>query len=313
MQSQAVVQRISLPKAGRTICISDIHGNIRVLRRLLEKARYTPKDTLILLGDLYTKGPDGFETLRYIIDLCQQPGVFALRGNCDWIEDDLLPEEKAWLENLPHIIESDDFYFVHGGLPSENLTELDAFSVMKNDNFPEQGKRFSKWVMVGHWPTVNCTHAIPCCNPIVDEEHRIIAIDGGNVIKGEGQMNAFIIQDGVFDFVAEDDFEKITVLQDQSASENPFNITWVDRFVERVGQGTDGFSLYRHLATGRTILLADQFVWQDDQGRLCGAHFGFDCFLPLKAGEEVALVKRMATRLLVKKDGVAGWLDINNA
>ncbi|MBZ9688441.1 metallophosphoesterase [Clostridium estertheticum] len=101
--------------------------------------------------------------------------------------------EIEWLEQLPHIIETQNFIFAHAGITSENLEEQDASKVMKNDAFLEQGLVFSKYVIVGHWPTANYGREKGCCNPIIKKEQKIISIDGENIIKTEGQLNALII------------------------------------------------------------------------------------------------------------------------
>ena len=61
--------------------------------------------------------------------------------------------ELAYLEELPTILESENYLFVHGGIPREDaLDQLDRWSCMKNDNFVNQGHTFSKWCVVGHRP-----------------------------------------------------------------------------------------------------------------------------------------------------------------
>ena len=66
---------------------------------------------------------------------------------------DYFPRETKFLLKLPHILESANFIFVHGGIPREdNLDGLEAYGCMKNDDFLGQGLSFRKWVAVGHWP-----------------------------------------------------------------------------------------------------------------------------------------------------------------
>ena len=62
----------------------------------------------------------------------------------------------------------------------------------------EEGLTFSKYVIVGHWPTANYGKEKGCCNPIINKEQNIISIDGGNMIKSEGQLNALIINGDKF-------------------------------------------------------------------------------------------------------------------
>ena len=302
-----VVKRTDFPQGKRIICISDIHGSFELLKELLRKVGYAGGDILVLLGDLYTKGCQGHDTLKYIIELSQSPNVYVLRGNCDWTTEEYLAEsEKTWLEGLPHVMETTQYIFVHGGLPHGNFETKDAIQYMKNDAYMEQGYKFDKYIITGHWPTINYTHEIPSYNPIVDDKSRIIAIDGGNAIVSGGQLNAFIIDNNRFSFEYVDDLPKRCVLKPQDASEDAMTITWHDRFVELIEQGAV-FSRYRHLKTGKVFDLPNDRIWTDKAGSLCVRQWT-DYLLPLDAGDEVSVIKDYSSKLLAKKDGIMGWV-----
>lgn len=303
-----VVCKIEIPSGRRVICISDIHGSYDLFCALLEKAGYCETDMLILLGDLYTKGTQGRQTLSYIMELARREGVYVLRGNCDWLEDWLTDAQRDFLETLPHIIDSGDYIFVHGGIESMDFQNLDANACMKNDSFMEKSRGFEKWVVTGHWPVHNYRHALCCNAPLVEENKRIIAIDGGNVVCAHGQLNAFIIHNGSFSHAAVNPHGSYTVPHTQKASGGLLNITYLDRFVEILRQG-ELFSLVRHLATGRTLDVPNWSLWRDGQGRLGAGSGATDYFLPLEAGEEVSLIRRFENRLLLLKDGTVGWYE----
>lgn len=303
----ARLKRITIPQDKRVICISDIHGSLNLLVELMDKVGYSSVDILVLLGDLYTKGEQGHETLKYVMSLSKKENVHILRGNCDWYEPYLNDSEKTWLENLPHIIESEDYIFVHGGLEPGRIEEQEPFKCMKNDAFMEKALVYTKYVITGHWPTINYTHEIPACNPIIDNEKRIIAIDGGTVIKSMGQLNAFIIDNGTFSYKYTDSLPLFTVYKPQTASGGELNITWNDRYVELLEKGSE-FSLFKHKLTGKQIVMPNDGVWEEENGALCGCVCGTDYFLPVSAGETVSLVKRYRDRILAKKDGIVGWI-----
>ena len=84
---KALVQKLSLPDAGRIIAISDVHGNLPYLRGLLAKLSLREEDTLIFCGDFLEKGRYSLETLRYIMRLSQLRRVHAVLGNCDFWQD----------------------------------------------------------------------------------------------------------------------------------------------------------------------------------------------------------------------------------
>ena len=80
----ARVARLSLPPDRRILAVSDVHGNLPYLQGLLEKARFSPDDILVLVGDLLEKGPRSLDTLRYVTALAKTHTVYAVSGNCDW-------------------------------------------------------------------------------------------------------------------------------------------------------------------------------------------------------------------------------------
>lgn len=63
------------------LAISDLHGNVRALRRILDRAGDC--DVILLAGDLTHFG--SASDVEPIIDQCRQkvPNVYAVAGNCD--------------------------------------------------------------------------------------------------------------------------------------------------------------------------------------------------------------------------------------
>lgn len=58
--------------------VSDIHGNYKKYRELLDKIDFGADDTLYVLGDVIDRGPDGF---KIMLDLAEQPNISVLMGN----------------------------------------------------------------------------------------------------------------------------------------------------------------------------------------------------------------------------------------
>ena len=220
-----------------------------------------------------------------------------------------LPEETAFLLDLPHIMEAGNFIFVHGGVPREDrLDELDAYECMKNDDFRGQGHRFHKWVVVGHWPVTLYDPHIQRSAPLIDEDRRIASIDGGCVLKLDGQLNALIVPDingDALDCAWYDGLPVITALDPQEPSADPLNIRWSDSVVEVLGEEGDCV-LIRHPATGRELWLPRDFVtvWRDGRTHTEDAT---DYRLPVSPGDALSLVRQTGRGRLVKKDGITGW------
>ena len=219
------------------------------------------------------------------------------------------PGETAFLMGLPHILEAGNFIFVHGGIPREDaLDELDAYPCMKNDDFMGQGLSFRKWVVVGHWPVTLYDPRIQCSAPLIDRERHIASIDGGCVLKLDGQLNALIIPDicgDELDFLAYDGLEPVTALDAQEASADPVNIRWSDSAVEVLSEDGDCV-LVRHPSSGRELWLPRDFVsrWRDGRTHTEDAT---DCRLSVAPGDTLYLVRETGRGRLVKKDSVTGW------
>ena len=222
---------------------------------------------------------------------------------------DHFPRETAFLMGLPHILEAGNFIFVHGGVPREDaLEELDAYSCMKNDDFLGQGLSFRKWVVVGHWPVTLYNPGIQQSAPIIDRERHIASIDGGCVLKLDGQLNALIIPDingDGLDFLTYDGLEPVTALDAQEASSDPVNIRWSDSVVEVLAEDGDCVRV-RHPSSGRELWLPRDFVgrWRDGQIHTEDAT---DYRLPVEPGDTLYLVRETRRGCLVKKDSVTGW------
>ena len=58
--------------------ISDLHGRYDLFLRMLEQIRFSPEDTLYLLGDMIDRGPDG---IRIMQDVMKRPNVIPFLGN----------------------------------------------------------------------------------------------------------------------------------------------------------------------------------------------------------------------------------------
>lgn len=220
------------------------------------------------------------------------------------------PEECAFLRSMPHILEAGSFIFVHGGVPREDrLEELDAYGCMKNDDFMGQGRRFKKWVVVGHWPVTLYDPAIPTAKPLISEEQHIISIDGGCVLKLDGQLNALIIPDitgEAVDYVAYDGLPVVRALDRQEESKDSLNIRWSDSAVE-VLRTEDDCSWCRHISTGRELWILNEYLYPRRSDGQIHCEDTTDYRLPVEPGDRLALVRECSRGYMVKKHGATGW------
>jgi serine/threonine protein phosphatase 1 len=88
----------------RTLVIGDIHGGLRALHQILERAKVSPNDKLIFLGDYVDGWSQSPEVIDLLIAMKETHNVVCIRGN----HDDLLLE---WLKNGT----DNPQWFDHGG------------------------------------------------------------------------------------------------------------------------------------------------------------------------------------------------------
>ena len=218
------------------------------------------------------------------------------------------PDEWRWLSAMPTILETEHLVFVHGGIPSlEGMEQLDRWNCMKNDNFLGQGHSFSKWVIVGHWPPTLYHPHIPSSAPILTRKRKIISIDGACVLKVDGQLNALMLpseESEEFSWTAWDGLPTATALDPQDASTDSLNIRWGRSALELLEPGEE-LSLCRHLETGRTLYILNDYLRPGPSGLEC--EDSTDYRLPVAAGDCLTVVRRTKHAALCKKKGVTGW------
>ena len=88
----------------RTLVIGDIHGGLRALHQIMERAKVTPSDTLIFLGDYVDGWSQSPQVIDYLIKLQTNHNCIFIRGN----HDELLLE---WLNKT----KDNPLWYKHGG------------------------------------------------------------------------------------------------------------------------------------------------------------------------------------------------------
>jgi len=86
----------------RTLVIGDIHGGLKALTQLFEKAGVSTHDTLIFLGDYVDGWSESAEVVDFIMQLAGTQACIFLKGNHDeWCEDWLRTgqADKNWLHH----------------------------------------------------------------------------------------------------------------------------------------------------------------------------------------------------------------------
>lgn len=139
---------------SRTLAIGDIHGGLRALIQLMERAEITPDDKLIFLGDYVDGWSDSANVVSYLIELAKQNTCIFMRGN----HDDLT---HRWLKTG----EKNDQWLQHGGQSS-----IDAYRKFTDEEIEEHITFYDQMM-----------------NYYIDKENRLFVHAGFTNLKGPEQ------------------------------------------------------------------------------------------------------------------------------
>lgn len=225
-------------------------------------------------------------------------------------------EELDWLDKLPNICVTEHLLFVHSGIDTAvPLEKQHRIRVMDMKAFYSQEASFSdRYCIVGHWPVVLYNEQTQDASPIIDRSRQIICLDGGNVLKRDGQLNALVIpEEASTDFTWEfyEDYPRMRVLDAQEEgvySENalPHNIIWSDNQIELLQLEEDA-ALIRQVSSGRKMWAPVEYLYYD--GGILRTEDITDAMLKLEPGDEVALVSATSRGNIVKHQGKSGWYN----
>ncbi len=116
----------------RTLVIGDIHGGLRALHQIMERANVTPNDTLIFLGDYVDGWSQSPQVIDYLIELKTTHNCICILGNHDELVLEWLEKSK---ENLT--------WYNHGGEATVlAYSKVDKKTIKKHIEFLKTLKNF---------------------------------------------------------------------------------------------------------------------------------------------------------------------------
>lgn len=244
-------------------------------------------------------------------EMCEEIGLY-----CNTLEEILEAKPKIlenfkaefdFIQSLPTVLETENFIFVHGGLKEKNAADnakYEAYELQRFNAFYNSEIVFDKYVVVGHMPVQIQSEVRIFCNPIFDNNKKIISIDGGCAIMPFGQLNMLIIPDvscspEEITFVYCDNLEKCRALCNQEESREHVYVHWYSP-TEIVETGEE-FTQIRHLTTGRKLWVPSSII-ESDRIDDCT-----DYILPVRENDTLSIVLETSKGILAKKDGFVGW------
>lgn len=126
---------------SRTLAIGDIHGGLRALQQVFERAEVSVNDRLIFLGDYVDGWSESSGVISFLIELSRKQECIFIRGNHDaWCEDWIAfgNDPDIWLFNGgKNTVESYKNYSLE-----ELEVHLEFFQKMKNFHIDEKNRLF---------------------------------------------------------------------------------------------------------------------------------------------------------------------------
>lgn len=217
--------------------------------------------------------------------------------------------ELDFLSGLPTIVETQNYVFVHGGLRDQALADncrRELFELVKFDDFMSTAPCFDKYVVVGHWPVSLYNTEICQLNPIINQEKRIISIDGGCGTKEIGQLNLLMIPSmdcAIEDitYISYDALPTLRATTPQTESQQSFYIRWTDNAIRIIEKGEE-YTYVEHVSSGRRLWMYNKYINGEEH---CIEYT--DYVLPVSANDKLSICDKTPKGYLVKKNGVWGW------
>lgn len=247
-----------------------------------------------LIRELCRKEHLTFSSQEELITVLQQ--LFAL-----------YPAEFAFLSSLPHVLRSEEYLFVHGGiLQEEEPYAQSPHDLMKNDYFATKDVRFQKTIVCGHTPVMNYDTTYFDCNPHFDREKNILSIDGGCGVKDFGQINIVVLNDQEIQYQYVDELPLEVIQTDFIPTQKDTHcIAWMDNKIEVLETKKDVASC-RHCSSGVELDIPCDHLFKLADG--WHTHDYSDFQLEVHKGDCVGVITTWNHLVYVKKDGILGWI-----
>jgi len=214
-----------LSESQRIIAIGDVHGCLLSLIKLIEIIQPEPDDQLLFLGDIIDRGDRSKEVVDYLIELDSLHSCHFIMGNHelmfldyletrdtrDWFANggeatlksynnpqggDFPQEHVTFLRECRYFIETENYFFTHGGLDPELSIKNNLLYYQPADFcFQRMHMRpdFLKNNVYNWEKTLVCAHT-PVNDPVMKE--KLIAVDTGCVYKNNpmlGRLTAVLL------------------------------------------------------------------------------------------------------------------------
>lgn len=129
------------PLNGRTLVVGDIHGGLKAVHQVFERASVRTADRLIFLGDYVDGWSESAGVIEWMMELRERQSCIFIKGNHDeWCEDWLRSGQanKTWLQHGGQAT-ARSYASVEGTKRSQHLAFFESLQMFYTD---EQNRLF---------------------------------------------------------------------------------------------------------------------------------------------------------------------------
>ena len=216
-------------------------------------------------------------------------------------------EELEFVRNLPRVIETEEFIFVHSAIKDDDYSLDTDFELMRTSEFVNKtNKRFKKYVVVGHYPTLNYCNKIPSLNSMINYRKNIICLDGGMNVIPYGQLNALVYEKNVFTNYYVDKLDLYEIKKDNfPLNPNPLTINFENNEVEIIEEQDEFYKCF-HPQSQIFIDIDKDYIYKRDNHIYTNDTTNYE--LETNRGDIVHLIKKYKDKSFVKKSGIVGFI-----
>ncbi|MBP1960889.1 metallophosphoesterase family protein [Paenibacillus aceris] len=176
--AKGVIERVIALKEAGALVLKGNHEDLMIKALTTQEERAWKRWAQINGGDMTLKSY-GFTEADFAVDESAETFIKPE------LQSDILMQHLAFISNLEHYIETDDYIFVHAGVqPGIPVSETDPYTLMWIRGDFHSGYTGKKIVVFGHSST-DTLHGDSDNYNVYFGVNRIIGIDGGAVYGGQ--------------------------------------------------------------------------------------------------------------------------------
>ena len=327
---------MNLKTNRRIIITSDIHGNLVLFKKLLDKVKFNKKDILIINGDIYEKGLENLDTLEYLMNLIKEYTIYIIKGNCDLI-----------LAKLKYINrDTFNFFAFRRGCsvinemanrlnitltPDIDLSNLNKLYYNNFKKYYDFANEFIDYIVLndkyyishkgntenilnklpiidngyinisGHKPSILYNSNIPSFNPYYYDSNNLF-IDGANNVSPFGQLNYIIINNDLISMDYVSSFNKFISKIDYNY--NNGNAITTNSIIDNLTFIKEEGEFLYYKVKDNIVISHNSEVRKD---KFC--YFATNYFISLIKGAEYEICKMTDTLCVIKYKGITGYVE----